>query len=110
MLVNGIQSYVPSREQVVERFSPSWAQVSRNINKYAVPVIVLLAFSSLPVAEAGFGLALLGYVATNVVGGAMIIVGAAAAPIGGAALMAAGVATVAAAPYTLVVTLPAPTP
>jgi hypothetical protein len=57
-------------------------------------------------------LALVTYVGANIAGGAMIVAGIATAPLGGVgvALIAAGTATVTAAPYTLIATLPAPTP
>ncbi len=105
-----IQQYTPSREQITQGFSISLTQAASKLNKIALPAIALYAACNTPGAEAGFGLAALVYVGTNIAGGVLVAVGTVTAPIGGAVLIGAGVAAITAAPYTLAVTLPIPTP
>ncbi|MCH9625676.1 MAG: hypothetical protein S4CHLAM123_08540 [Chlamydiales bacterium] len=109
-LSQSIQQYIPSREQVVGRFSISPPQIARQLNRIAIPAIGLYAAYNAPGVDAGFLLAGVTYVGTNLLGGAMVVVGTVTAPVGGAPLAVAGVAVVTAAPATLLVTLPAPTP
>lgn len=42
-----------SRESIIERFSPSFNQLKRNVNQVALPVIALFAAASVQIASAG---------------------------------------------------------
>lgn len=42
-----------SRESMIERFSPSFKQLKRNVNQIALPAIALFAAASVQVASAG---------------------------------------------------------
>lgn len=106
-----VAEYLPTKARAAEQISDSMHRIVRNLNKVAIPALALYAASNVPGAEAGFLLAGLVYVGTNIAGGAMIVAGAVTAPTGiGTGLIAAGTATIAAAPYTLAATLPTPTP
>jgi hypothetical protein len=103
-----VQKYDPSTEITKTSLKPS--QILNRLNQIALPAIALYAACNTPGVEGGFLFAGAVYVGTNIIGGTMVAVGAMTAPIGGGVLIAGGFAAITAAPYTLVATLPAPTP
>lgn len=48
-----IKQYIPSTDQVVGKFSTLLPKISRNLTKIAIPIIVMVAISQMPTAEAG---------------------------------------------------------
>ena len=48
-----VQQYIPSREQVVEKFSISLPQIVHNTSKVALPAIALFALANIPGVDGG---------------------------------------------------------
>jgi hypothetical protein len=48
-----VQQYIPSREQVINRFADVLPRIARNTNMIAIPAITLFALTNLPTVDAG---------------------------------------------------------
>ncbi|MBP7074560.1 MAG: hypothetical protein KBA81_04155 [Rhabdochlamydiaceae bacterium] len=48
-----VQQCIPSREQVINKFSVVLPRIARNTSTIAIPAITLFALTNLPVANAG---------------------------------------------------------